>query len=295
MKDNRERPNESEIRRQLFFDAVQYPATLLPLAVAIMSVTYLVVLSPVLGGKPLAAVLLVVSGIVAIASFVWRYVFRYAEEYAGRARELMDMLDRERAGLEKAELRRLHEALDDGFSRVGSAEGLTALSGLVGEYEHLQPALRRRRDTDPLAMAHVPALADETYRRGLSTLSDALELMKAAGTPGRERLERELAELEKESEASKVDENQAERLKIKFATRASHLHRLDMLDQLGLRADQLLYQAHRCEASLYGTRIELASIRTGRSVTSVDLVIEALQGTINQVKEVQKEIKRLGY
>ena len=287
--------SEPAIRRQLLTDAVQHPATLLPLAVAIMSVTYLLVLSPVFGGRPWATALLAVSGTVAIGSFVWRYVFRYAEEYAERARELMDLQDRELARLEQAELRQLHEALDDGFSRAGSAEGLKALSGLVGEYEHLQPALRRQRDTDPLSMSHVPGLADETYRQGLSVLSDAVELMNAAQTPGRERLEREIAEMEREIEASKVDENQAERLKIKSDTRASHQHRLDMLDQLGLRVDQLLYQAHRCEASLHGTRIELASIRTGSSETSVDSVIEALQGTIDQVKEVQKELKRLGY
>ena len=134
---------EPAIRRQLLSDAVQHPATLLPLAVAIMSVIYLLVLSPVFGGKPWAAALLAASGIVATASFVWRYVFRHAEEYAERARELMDTLERERVGLEQAEVRQLREALDDGFSRVGSAEGPKALSGLVGEYEHLQPALRR--------------------------------------------------------------------------------------------------------------------------------------------------------
>ena len=207
----------------------------------------------------------------------------------------MEILDRERAGLEQAELRQLHEALDDGFSRVGSAEGLKALSGLVGEYEHLQPALRWQRDTDPLSMSHVPGLADETYRRGLSVLSDALELMNAAQIPCKERLEKESVQLEKEVEAAKRDGNQAERLRIKEDTPASHRQRLDMLDQLGMRLDQVLYQAHRCEASLHRTRIELAAIRTGSSETSVDSVIEALQGTINQVKGVQEELKRLGY
>ena len=153
----------------------------------------------------------------------------------------------------------------------------------------------QQRDTDPLSMSQVPGFADEAYRRGLSVLLDALELMNTARTPGRERLEREVAELEKEIEVSKVDEDQAERLRIRSDTRTSHRRRLDMLDQLELRVEQLLYQAHRCEATLHRTRIELAEIRTGSSEANVDSVIGALQGTVDQAKEVQKELRRLGY
>ena len=283
------------IRWQLLSDAVQHPATLLPLAVSIMSVIYLLLVSPVFGGRPLAAVLLTVSAIVATASFIWRYVFRYAEEYAERAWELLAVQDRERERLEQAELEQRRAVLESRFSRIDSDEGIKALSNLLGEYEQLQSALRRQLDTDPFSMSYLPALSEETYLRGLSVLSDALELMNAAGTPSRERLEREIAELEKGIEASKVDEAQAERLKIKEGTRASYRQRLDMLDQLQLRVDQLLYQAGRCEASLHRTRIELAAIRTGSSETGVDSVVEALQVSINQVKEVQEELKRLGY
>ena len=103
--------SESAIRRQLLSDTVQHPATLLPSAVAIMSISYLLLVSPVLGGRLWAAALLAVSGIVAATSFVWQYVFRYRDEYAKRVRERMDRLDRERARLERAELGRLREAL----------------------------------------------------------------------------------------------------------------------------------------------------------------------------------------
>ena len=286
---------ESAIRRRLFADALQHPATLLPATVSAMSVIWLLVLSPVFYGRLWAIVLLAVSGTVAIGSFVWQYVFRHAEEYTERARELMDHQDRELARLDQEKIRQLREALQGEFASIDSAEGLKALNGLIDEYEQLQAALRRQRDTDPFSMSYLPALSEEAYRRGLSVLSDAVELMSVARTTGRERIERELAELENEIEASKVDENQAERLKIKSDTRAAYQHRLDMLDQLGLRVDQLLYQVSRCEASLHQTHIELASIRTGSSETSLDSVIEALQGTINQVKEVQKELKQLGY
>ncbi len=286
--------SEPAIRRQLLWDAVQHPATLLPLAV-VMSILYLVLVSPILGGGLWAMVLLAVSGILAAAGFGWRYVFRYTEEYGKKARELMDLLDEERARLEQEEVRHLRESLQVGFSSIGSAEGLKALSELVGEYEELQPALGRKQDTDPLSMSLFPSLAGETYWQGLSVLSDALELMKAAYTPGKERLEREITDLEREAEALKWDESQAERLRLKEDILASHRQRLNMLDQLQLRLERLLYQAGRCEASLHRTRIELAAIRTGSSEATVDSVTEALRRTIHQVKEVQEELKKLGY
>ncbi len=67
------------------------------------------------------------------------------------------------------------------------------------------------------------------------------------------------------------------------------------LCKLQLHADQLLYQAQRCEASLHSARTELATVRTGGAKTSVDSVIQTLQERISQVKEVQDELTRLGY
>ena len=287
--------SEPAIRRRMLGDAVQHPATLLPLAVAILSVLYLSLVSPMVGGGLWAVVLLGVSGIGTAVGFVWRYVLRYTEEYGKKVRELMDLLEEERARLEHAEVGQRREALQAGFSSIGSTEGLKALAELVSEYERLQPTLGRQRDTDSFSMSLVPSLALETYRQGLSVLSDALELMRAVHVPGRERLERELAEMEREIETLTLDQSQAGRLGLKEDTLASHRQRLDMLDQLQLRLERFLYQAGRCEASLHRTRIELAAIRTGNSEATVDSVTEALRRTIHQVKEVQEELKRLGY
>ena len=98
-----------------------------------------------------------------------------------------------------------------------------------------------------------------------------------------------------EVEALQGDEDQLGRLRLKEDTLASHSQRLAMLEKLQLRVEQLLYQASRCEASLHGTRVELAAIRTGSSEATVDSVTEALRRTIHQVKEVQEELRRLGY
>ncbi len=281
---------EAEIKRKTALDALQHPTTLLPLAVCIISTTYLLLLSPMFGGAPGAIMIAALSGMAAVGS----YLYRYTKECPRNAREIVDRLEEERIRLEEAELKRFCVTLQSGFFSIASAEGVKALAGLMGAYEQLRPGLAQRRTTDPLSLSIVPALVGETYRRGLSVLSDALELMKAARTSGRERLEDEIARLEMVFDASKDEGIDAERLRLKEETLASSKERLGMLNRLQLYIDQLLYQAHRCEASLRATGIELASVRAGGSKTSVDSVVEALEGTLRQVKEVQDELERIG-
>ena len=68
--------SDAAIRRQLRLDALQHPATLLPLAVAIMATVFILVLSPLFGWLwPL--VTLIVSVIVALGSFTWRSFMRF--------------------------------------------------------------------------------------------------------------------------------------------------------------------------------------------------------------------------
>ena len=290
-----ERLSEHAIRQQLRLDAVQHPATLLPLAVCIMSGIYLLVLSPVFGGGFWAVVVLVVSGVAAVASFTRRYIFRYAEEYAERVQEVMTLQDREIELADRSRAAELREELQLGFSSIGSAEGLGIFFKLVGAYERLETTLSLQEGSDLASISHVPALAEETYRRGLSVLSDALELSRVVDASSVEGLKRDVAELEKEVEASRADGAHRDRLQIRQKVLASHRERLDMHDQLRSSADQLLFQAHKCEDSLHRTRIELVAIKTGTAEASVDRVIGALQRTISQAKEVQQELKKLGY
>ena len=287
--------SQEAIRRRLLAEAGQHPATLLPLTGCAMSAIYLVLLEPVFGHGAWAMGLVAVSGLSAAGSFVWLYIFRHSEEYARRARELTEIADREREEEQTFEASRLRESLQAGFSTISGTKGVTTLSGLVDEYERLHPALTPRDSDGPLNLSHVPGLAEETYRRGLSVLSDALDVMNAAEVSGRNGLEKRTAELENELESQTGSEQEVGRLAIVEASLASHKQRLHMLDRLDVRADELVFQAERCEASLHRARMELAAIKAGSSETSVNFVTEALQGTITQVKEVQIELRKLGY
>lgn len=281
---------EAAIRRRTAAAALQHPATLLPLAVCLAAISYLLLLSPMFGGGGGAAALAAICGAAAAAS----YLHRYAREYPKNAREMAARREAQRLSQEEAALEQYCNDLRSGFLAVDSAEGTKALAELMGAYGQLQAGLAEPRMTDPLSISPIASLAGETHRRGLSVLSDALELMKAARTQGKDSLEAEIARLETDLNAGKESGVAAERLKLKEQALASSRERLDMRNRLQLYIDQLLYQAYRCQGSLQAARIELASIRVGGSKTSVDSVLEALERTLNQVKEVQDELERLG-
>ena len=207
----------------------------------------------------------------------------------------MDLHEQETSEREQSDLTRLQQDIQAGFSRVNSFEGLKALQDLVHEYEQIQPLLGQEDGTALLAVAHIPALAEETFRQGLGVLAGSLELMREIRSLNNEKLKSEAVQLEQEIESLRDDGSQTERLKILEATLASHKERLGLIAQQQLRVDGLLHQSDSCEASLHRVRIELATLRADSVGASASTVISALEKTISQAKEVQAELKRLGY
>ena len=69
-------------------------------------------------------------------------------------------------------------------------------------YSELLPVIETKRDTTPSAIVHIPGLAEETYKEGMSVLSDALQNMSAIHSPAIEMLEKEMIELEREMDTS---------------------------------------------------------------------------------------------
>ena len=158
----------------------------------------------------------------------------------------------------------LGKELEDGFASINFSAGEDVLKALAHEYEQLAPVLERKRETDPLSVAHIPALADETHRQGLSVLGVALELSRAIHLPDRARLEEELDQLGHEMESLRREGGSPARVKMKEETLTSRKEILDIIVQQQLHIDELLHQADRCQASLHRTRIELAALRAER-------------------------------
>ena len=173
--------------------------------------------------------------------------------------------------------------------------GLQSLQRLVFEYEQLKQLLQKRNAVDPLAVARLPALADETYEQGISVLEDALSLALALRGPGESELEHELSELRAqgaqrgdratdagETDRATVIERSISSLTDRIAAAGAHRERLD----------ELISHAGHCEAALQRVCIELTEVKATGAAWRVDVVTERLLNTVRQAREVQEELER---
>jgi hypothetical protein len=174
---------ESMVRRTAAAEAIQQPTTLLPLAASTCALLYMVLLSPVLGGVALAAAVAAVSAVGAGVSFF----ILYNAEYPRVLRDVADRLETERAEAEEAGLVRLEGKIRQELLGVNSTDAVSLLDGLTDCYAGLQALVEAGRNTDPLSVLLVPALAGETYRRGLGLLSESAELMRVRSNPASSR------------------------------------------------------------------------------------------------------------
>ena len=177
--------------------------------------------------------------------------------------------------------------------------GLQVVQQLIHEYEQLKPVLVRRRATDSLSVAYVPALAEETYRQGMSVLEHALELARALRSPGTTDLDADIAALEREGETAQRETAQrqaapSEPVPTLPNTLATLTERRDALRRHRARVDELIRHAGRCQASLQQARIELASLNASNSAAGVNAVTATLMNTLQQAREVQEELTKDG-
>ena len=146
-----------------------------------------------------------------------------------------------------------------------------------------------------VALGQIPALAEETYRQGLNVLTGVLELLLAVHPSDQSDLEMRISALEREIQELMENDSQAELLDIRKKTLSMQREQLELLGRQDLRAEELLFRSNLSEAALLRTRVELAALTAGSSEIGVSAVVETLRNTIQQAKEVQEELRRLGY
>ena len=273
------------VNRQLASDALQYPTTIVPAFFAALAL----IAALALPGSGFAIGVFVASSATAAASFLWRYLSRRNEEYSRWRRQVIELQDRQRR-----ELDQLRETLRRGFSSIRSTAGQVALRHLVAEHELLKALISRRGGADHVFGAQIPALAEETYRQGLYVLESVLELLLAIDSSNKRALEAEVAKLEKEITSLRAEGSQSERIR-RETSLSSCNDRLELMARQELKVEDFLLRADLSHAALQKTRIELAALKADGSNVGVIAVSETLQRTIDQAKEVQEELRRLGY
>ena len=158
---------------------------------------------------------------------------------------LADRQDRHRREKHTAVVKQLVDTVRVGFRKIDSANGTNALTDLVREYQKLQQVIRYKREIDPLCLAHIPILAEETFLQGLGVLSDALELAKIIHPSDIDNLEKKLSAAENEIEWLCRHNVESPLLQVKKAVFESYKERLEMVKQQALQYDMLLFHAKK--------------------------------------------------
>jgi len=277
--------------------AVSNTTTLTFITFAAVGVIFHVVLSSVLELEwpgPIVAFVGVVGALVSFFSCYSRDLCAQDEvRCAQLEREEHDRKVREEA----AERLRLRQRLLEGLDRLRSdeaSEGAQALRGLALEFESIKALVERWTDRPPgILESLLPSLAEDAYRNGVSALSDALELFEETEGPAHERIVNQLAEIdERLGRNTYVDIRARHRDEQR---RDSNLRLLARHNESRQRGCDLVFEAERCTAALTEARIELASAHAGDTEVDVDAVVRSLEQTIQRVREVQDELRRLGH
>ncbi len=286
--------SRQEIRKELLLEVLQGKTFQIPAGISIIAIIFSFLYAPVLGGYSIALGISIITGLASIGVFFWRYVIRFQHNYALKSQELFARFEAQNLYAEDQRLA-ANGMLEAGFSEVNAAEGLNILRSLDQEYRFVRLILKSGKEIDLLSIANLDSMVKETYFRGLSVLEDVLELERAIRFTDQAQLESEIAALQKKAAAAGALPSQQNRVDKINERIASNQERLRSVSDLQQRVEELLYQARRCEASLGKARIELVALKADTSETGVSTVIETLNKTIGRAREVQEELKKMGF
>jgi hypothetical protein len=235
--------------------------------------------------------------LIAAGSFSWQWAEGLKVEQrridAERA-EQVAAAHAEEVARQRAETRHRLEA---GFAQITSRDGMqgaATLEGLADERDSVAEVVRTTRVQPGGSLSSLlPDLVEETYRHGMSALSDALHLLQSADGPQRRRLEEELEEIEERVDLDRYEDDASrDHDQQRLTSKRALLERQRKARQ---RARDLIFGAEQCASALAEARIELASVRADDTQLDADAVTRTLQDTIRGVREVQDELRRLGY
>ena len=284
---------EDHLKRELIFDALQYPTTIVPLFGVALAFIFVVIDLP---GLPLIGLVTAVALMLAAAaaSFIWRFFLRYEEEYGRRLQKLSVTENRARRTSERQALQEQGDLMRAGFTEKGSAEGVKVVDRLVTEFEQIEQLTRTWPQSSLVSISQIRALTEQTFQQGLNVLNSLLYLLPTADSSDREGLATDIQALEQEMENLKENGTDAAWLEIRNSRLSALRRQLELMSGQDLQAEEVLLKANLIEGALSRTRIELAALRAESAEGSQNAVSEALQRTIDQAKEVLDEMRTLG-
>lgn len=265
------------VRRAVFWDTIQHPMTILPAAVSGVGALYI----GLLGLDIKAFAVTFASAFLAAGAWVFNYFIRGDD----LAREKVDKLLAERRRMRGDVVKSLIRDWQDAFY----PEGLQQSKELDAAYHRLDKVLTDRlaKDVGPgFTMQRLRALAEDTYREGISILTQALEVRKSIKESDRDKLERELALWQDARNAPGAKGLEALDTRI-----AAHQRRLGLIEAQQKKLDDLLAESETLEAALESTALEVVDLSNPEALFSRGSAAEELERAMNAAQRAEERIR----
>ena len=276
-------PPESTVRHESLFYKLQHPTTVIPVSVTILSLMYRIVFAPAFGGASISIAISIFAAVTS-ATFIRRQI--------GDSRRALAV--RHQQEKFRQDVRNTVEALGNRFAILKFGKGTSALLSLTSEYQKFERMLVRAKVSD-LVLTDVPDLAETTFRQGLNLLTIVVGLAEVVFSPDIANLKSEVEELELELDLLRKAANAESLVSIVEAKILSRNDRLSVIRDQALRIEKALYQCDRCQASIQRTRIEVSALIAESLNSGLVDTSQLLQKAMIEAKEIQDEVKKLGY
>lgn len=281
------------VLKRVIADTLQVPSTIIPSLLSILSLIYRLFFSDFFGGSRIAVIVMVSTAALAVISFVLRFSKKYRLEYEKQLRIQLENKGLAYRQSRRINIDRLKREVESGFRELNAHKGLEALEILLKEYHALSTLYQGDEEPNLVSAGDLSDLAEETLYQGLNVLIDAIEVCRVIQPE--KRLQEELVHIEEEIEILKSNDGSESLIDVRESSAATHRERLAEIGSLRVRLEKLMYQCERCEASLHKTRIELATLRNRSTEDGISMATKNLEKTIREAREVQIELKELGY
>lgn len=273
------------VDRAILSDTVQHPATVFPLAGALIAGLW----SAVFGLSPPSLLAMLAGGLVGLGAWVFNFFIRgekLAERHVEKLRALRGQHE-------------IHEVQDieDSCRRAGFGQGAKEAAELTAAYQNLRRFLSEQMEgRRSLGAQHFRVLAEDTYQEGVAILRKALNFFQTLHDIDVETLEAELEAWKTERKQLARDAADVQRRVLDQQIEA-HTKRIALYREREKQLQELVVRSNGLETALEIAYLEVTDIvgKDARGVFRRGGAATELENAVTAARRVEERLRGLGH
>jgi len=272
------------VNRAILSDTVQHPATVYPLAGAVVAGLW----SAVFGLTPASFFAVLAGGFVGLGSWVYNFFIRGEKLAEKHVQEL-------RAVRAQHEIHEVQN-IEDSCRQAGFDEGAKEAAELTAAYQNLRRFLSEQMEGGrSLSAQRFQVLAEDTYQEGVTILRKALNIFQALRDIDAETLRAELEAWEGERSQLGGDASDSE-YRVLDQKIEAHVKRISLYRECEKQLKQLIAESNGLETALETAYLEVTDL-VGKDAGSMFIrggAATELERAVNAARSVEDRLRGLG-